>query len=422
MTWPSLPLRRVANISLGKMIQSAPKDDSDTEAPYLRAAHVQRNGQIIKVDSKTMWFKPDELAHRNLVSGDVVVVEGGAGYGRSAVIREALPGWGFQNSIVRVRPDPKLANGTYLDYSLQSALASGAIEVACFSATIPHFTSDKVAAFRVPVPPVEVQHQIADYLDRETARIDTLIEEQQRLIQMLLERRDSIIDEELTQRGVRSPRDLTGDVRYEVPSGWQVLLLGRVLRQLTNGFVGPTRDILTDEGIRYIQGTHIKSGRIDFARRPFFVSRDWHEQRPRIHLTPGDVLIVQTGDIGRVAVVPPDFGEASCHALQIARVRPELLTGEYLATFLSSRIGYSSLLLRATGALHPHLEAGIRAVPIVVPPLGVQEAIVKQASIQASKVDTLIAETERFIEISRERRAALITAAVTGQIDVREMV
>ena len=70
--------------------------------------------------------------------------------------------------------------------------------------------------------------------------------------------------------------------------------MGRTLRQLTNGFVGPTRDILVETGIRYIQGTHIKSGRIEFDRRPFFVSQDWHELRPRIHLREGDVLIVRS--------------------------------------------------------------------------------------------------------------------------------
>jgi type I restriction enzyme S subunit len=201
-----------------------------------------------------------------------------------------------------------------------------------------------------------------------------------------------------------------------------VLLLGRALRQLTNGFVGPTRDILIDDGVRYIQSTHIKAGRINFGRRPFYVSREWHDERPRIHLQAGDVLIVQTGDVGKVALVPPDFGDASCHALQIARVRPELLSGEYLASFLSSRLGYHSLLARATGALHPHLEAGIRAVPIVVPPSAVQAEIVREAAKQTARIEVLIDETEGFIELARERRAALITAAVTGQIDAGEMV
>jgi len=276
------------------------------------------------------------------------------------------------------------------------------------------------ASIEILVPPLPVQRAIVRYLDHETARIDTLIGEQQKLIELLEERRESVVDLILVDQGLRIPERFE-DYSSGLPEGWRVILLGRALRQLTNGFVGPTRDILVEDGVRYIQSTHIKSGRIDFARRPFYVSRAWHEERPRIHLHPGDVLIVQTGDIGKVAVVPPDFGEASCHALQIARTRPEIVSGEYLGAFLSSRLGYQSLLARATGALHPHLEAGIRNVPIVVPPIDVQAQIVRQMYEQTLKIDTLIAESQRFIELAQERRAALITAAVTGQVDVREV-
>ena len=190
-----MPIKRLGNVSLGKMIQPEPKSESDVAAQYLRAAHVQPNGRIIDVDDKTMWFNEKELKLHDLRAGDVVVVEGGAGYGRSAVLRSDLEGWGFQNSIVRVRPQESYSIGRFLDYALQSALSSGEIEVACFTATIPHFTADKVGAFRVPAPPLGEQQAIANYLDRETARIDTLIEEQQGLIEMLRERRRAVVSE-----------------------------------------------------------------------------------------------------------------------------------------------------------------------------------------------------------------------------------
>jgi type I restriction enzyme S subunit len=123
--------------------------------------------------------------------------------------------------------------------------------------------------------------------------------------------------------------------------------LSLVLDQLTNGYVGPTRDILMESGVPYIQSLNIKNGRIDVSKREFFVSRSWHNERPRIHLLEGDVLIVQTGDIGQVAVVPEGFGEASCHALQIARVNRKVMTGPYLGSYLRSSFAYHSLLSRA---------------------------------------------------------------------------
>jgi len=187
---------------------------------------------------------------------------------------------------------------------------------------------------------------------------------------------------------------------------------------LTNGFVGPTRDILVDDGIPYVQSTHIKGGLIDFQRRPFYVTREWHRQRPRIHLREGDVLIVQTGDIGQVAVVPKEFGEASCHALQIARVKADVISGDYLGGYLRTAFGKHSLLCRATGALHPHLEGSIRSVPIVVPPASVQAEVVHEVEGAHATLVSLQGHVHRQIELLGERKRALITSAVTGEFDL----
>jgi type I restriction enzyme S subunit len=203
-----------------------------------------------------------------------------------------------------------------------------------------------------------------------------------------------------------------------LPDGWKVLHLNQTLRQLTNGFVGPTRDILFDEGVKYVQSLHIKNGVIDFERRPFYVANGWHDERPRVHLRHEDVLIVQTGDIGQVAVVPADFGEASCHALQIARVRPEIVSGSYLGEYLRTPFAYQSLLKRATGALHPHLEGGIRDVPVVVPPRSVQDALVDEARSMRNEAERLRECLGHQINLIAEHRQALISAAVTGELDL----
>jgi type I restriction enzyme S subunit len=127
---------------------------------------------------------------------------------------------------------------------------------------------------------------------------------------------------------------------------------------------------------------------------------------------------VQTGDIGQIAVVPPDFGPASCHALQIARVRRDLLSGDFLGAYLRSPFGRHSLLSRATGALHPHLEGGIRDIPIVIPPLVVQSEVMSELRDKATPIDGLRSRLAGQIMLLHEHRQALITAAVTGQLDV----
>jgi type I restriction enzyme, S subunit len=270
----------------------------------------------------------------------------------------------------------------------------------------------------VALPPFDDQRRIADFLDAETEQIDRLVELRNRLLEVLAEKEANLFESAVAGHGFTFPNTLSPDPKtWSPPSKWFVTTLSRVLNQLTNGYVGPTRDILEDSGIRYVQGLHIKRGEIHFERRPFYVSEAWHAQRPRIHLRTDDVLIVQTGDIGQVAVVPPGFGAASCHALQIARVRSEVINGPYLGAYLRSVFGYQSLLSRATGALHPHLEGGIRDVPVVVPPMLIQRRVVEDIRIARSEIRRLEEVVQRQMLLVQERRQALITAVVTGQLD-----
>lgn len=286
-------------------------------------------------------------------------------------------------------------------------------------ATFVELSSDALGSLPIPLPPLDAQRAIADFLDAETARIDALIEKKRRMGKLIQLKAASSLAAAMESHGFVFPESLDPDWgSLPLPEHWRVLHLSQVLDRLTNGFVGPTRDILHDDGIPYIQSLHIKNGMIDFQRRPFFVAEQWHRDRPRVHLRPEDVLIVQTGDIGQVAVVPPNFGEASCHALQIARVRSAVISGSYLGEYLRTPFGYHSLLMRATGALHPHLEGGIRDVPVVVPPKDVQETLVINSRLNRRATDRLIGKLDVQGDLLAEHRQALISAAVMGELGI----
>jgi type I restriction enzyme, S subunit len=411
VTWPRLPIKRLGDVFIGKMLQPAPKTEFDVAAPYLRAAHVQPNGQIIDVDNKTMWFDQAELKLHDLRADDVVIVEGGAGYGRSAVLRDDRDGWGFQKSIIRVRPRTSVATGRFLDYALQAALSAEEIEVACFTATIPHFTADKVEVFQVPAPPLGAQRAIADYLDRETARIDTLIEEQQRLIEMLRERRDSA-----WAARVEEARRLG-----------QTLSIRRLIESIVDGPFGSslTSAHYSDEGARVIRLGNI--GANEFKDEDAaFIPLDYAEELEAHAVKQGDVVVAGLGDdkmpLGRAVVVPalgPAIVKADCY-----RLRPnEQVSAAYLAWVMSAPQTRSQIMLLARGSTRARLNTSVvQQVEVPLPDRSTQNALVAQSHTETAKISRLIAETERFIELARERRAALITATVTGQIDVREMV
>ncbi|MBB4907073.1 restriction endonuclease subunit S [Actinophytocola algeriensis] len=258
------------------------------------------------------------------------------------------------------------------------------------------------------VPPLDEQRAIADYLDRETARIDTLIEEQQRLIEMLRERRRVLatravcfgVDEDVELRDSGDP------VVGLVPRHWTVKAVRYWLESLdgrriplsgeeradrrgdfdyygASGVIDRVNDYLFDEPLVLVSedGANLlmRSTPIAFAAKGrYWVNNHAHVLRP---LSDGDV----------------DFWAQRLEALDVTTV--------------------------VSGAAQPKLTAGALMGLRVSAPDDVDEQrrIAAYLAKQTSKIDTLITESELFVELSRERRAALITAAVTGQIDVREM-
>lgn len=197
-SWPLRPLKAAGHINLGKMIQPDPKLETDFEAPYLRAANVQPNGTLALGDVKNMWFKDSELQMLDVLSGDVVVVEGGiGGFGRAAYINQDLPGFGYQNSINRIRPS-KSVDGRFLTYLLLAARHAGYIHAYCTGVSMPHLTAEKLAAIRVPLPDRATQTNISDHIDARLAKLNALSDNASAVITILHERRSALISAAVT--------------------------------------------------------------------------------------------------------------------------------------------------------------------------------------------------------------------------------
>jgi type I restriction enzyme S subunit len=147
--WLAGQVKNAATVTLGKMRQS--KDSgSDVSVPYLRAANVQPDGVLALDDVNEMWFGDAELEQLSIRAGDVVVVEGGqGGFGRAAYVDEDLPGWGFQNSINRLRPIADF-DGRFIAFYLIALRASGFIRAYSNVVSMPHLTAEKLARPGLP--------------------------------------------------------------------------------------------------------------------------------------------------------------------------------------------------------------------------------------------------------------------------------
>lgn len=184
-------------IILGKMLCSVQPSDNYTLERYFCAANVHFDG-ISDVDTlKEMWFSAQEKELYQVKNGDLLVVEGGAGAGGSAIVT-GLSGTAFiQNSIMIVR-GKQSGDNRYLRYLLEYLVKQGYIEVACNKATIPHFTKDKLATVPYPVVSAAEQKEIADYLDIRCNIINKLIESKQQLLLELETYKKSVIYEYVT--------------------------------------------------------------------------------------------------------------------------------------------------------------------------------------------------------------------------------
>jgi len=310
----------------------------------------------------------------------------------------------------------------YLQYVILTREVISLIDGSTQGAKMPRASWDFLGSLMVPAPPRVEQSAIAAFLDRETGKIDALVAEQERLIALLREKRQAVISEAVTKGldPIVPMKDSGVEWLGEVPAHWEVRSISSLTTKITNGYVGPTRDIFVDEGIRYLQSLHIKNNKINF-HTPYYVSSNWSASHKKSELAAGDVLVVQTGDIGQAAVVEDEFAGCNCHALIILAPLARDLTGQWLSWTLNSPYGRQSLLAIQTGALHPHLNCGdVRDIRIPLPTLDEQSEIVKYLEQKLANFDQLEAEAQAAITLLRERRSALISAAVTGKIDVRD--
>lgn len=271
----------------------------------------------------------------------------------------------------------------------------------------------------VATPPIDEQICIATFLDRKCAEIDSVIADTQRTIEEYKKLKQSIITEAVTKgvRGKRTMKDSGIEWIGEVPTEWKILSLSQVTSSMRNGYVGPTKDLFVDEGVRYIQSLHVKDGAIIFSNGEYYVRPEWAQQHPKIHTD--DILIVQTGDIGQVGLVLEEFDNCNCHALIIATPDKTVIKPKYLTYYLRSVVGKELLLFYKTGALLPHLNSGkIKFAAITCPLFDEQSEIITYLDNKCTEVDKLIAAKEQLLRELESYKKSVIYEHVTGKKEV----
>lgn len=420
--WGVIGLGMRYTIELGKMLDSKRVTGAFLR-PYLRNTDVQWG--FIRVDElPTMDFDPDEVERFLLRYGDLLVCEGGE-VGRCAIWRDEQPGACYQKALHRVRPAlPSLDVPVFLYWCLRAAAAAGTFTADESKATIAHLPAESFRKYRFPFPDTAEQHAIAAFLDRETARIDALVAEQERLIELLREKRQAVISHAVTKGLDPSVPMKDSGVEWLglVPAHWEVLGLKRAASIQTGIAKGKDNAGVETTSLPYLRVANVQDGHFDLsdvARMDVPV-----DEVKRYLLRPGDVLMNEGGDndkLGRGHVW--DGSIAPCvHQNHVFAVRPgPRLTPRWLSHYTSSTVAQFYFTTRAKQStnLASISSTNLLELPVCVPPLAEQHAIAAFLDSTTTRLDALTTEAERAIVLLQERRAALISAAVTGQIDVR---
>jgi type I restriction enzyme, S subunit len=283
---------------------------------------------------------------------------------------------------------------------------------------------DKIKELLVIVPSLPEQQIIAAFLDRETGRIDALTGKQEKLVDLLKEKRSALISRAITRGLDDSVKLKPSGVQWlgEVPEHWEVMTLKNVVSTPVTDGPHETPKIL-DEGIPFISAEAIRDNKIDFSRKRGYISEAEHRRFSlKYHPKRDDIYMIKSGaTTGKLAIVETDDEFNIWSPLAVIRVNIKKANAIFILLSMNSKEFQTSVQLFWSYGTQQNIGMNvIENLRIPLPPLSEQLAIAAFLDRETAKIDTLIAKAKTFTEKLKEYRTALISAAVTGKIDLRE--
>ena len=427
--WPLLRLRFCTTVNPSRSeLNGLP---ADTEVSFVPMESVCEYGGL-RLD-QTKPLADVSTGYTYFRDGDVVVAKITPCFenGKGSIAQGLTSGVGFGTTELHVLRRSQRLDPAFLFYLTIShpfrSIGAAFMHGAGGQKRVP---DDFVRDFRHPIPPIDEQRAIVGFLDRETARIDALIEKKRRQIELLHEKRAALISHAVT-KGLdpTAPMKDSGiDWLGQIPRTWRVLQFRRVIRALEQGWspVAEEREAEAEEWA-VLKISAVAQG----CFRP-----SEHKALPpslgpemRYEVRPGDLLLTRSN-------TPEKVGDA-CY---VRETRHRLLMSDliyrlhldqrsclhpYACYWLISRPGRAAIEADArgtSGSMVKIAQSHIRAWPLLVPAVEEQSAIVRYLDREMSRLGVIAGKIEASIDRLREYRTALISAAVTGKLDVRTTV
>ena len=368
----------------------------------------------------------EEYRRKALPQRDDLLMGKAASTGKIARVKVDFE-FSIWSPLALIRLNPEASNPSFYEHSLKSPIVQAQIDNLCTANTQKNISMDDIPKLVLTRPPLVEQTQIAAFLDRETAKIDGLVAEQRRLMALLKEKRQAVISHAVTQGlNPHAPMKPSGvEWLGAVPAHWEVCPVRRVVSSIEQGwspecFARPA----DDEEWGVLKAGCVNRGIYDPSENKALPIELAPVEAYEVHV--GDVLMSRASGspelVGSTALVTSTPGRLMLSD-KIFRFQFEnWIEPRFFVVALSSRPLRSQIeqaLSGGNGMANNLPQSSLLGFYLSVPPKSEQLEICAYLDNQTEKLDTLTTEAQRAIDLLQERRTALVSAAVTGQIDVR---
>jgi len=392
---------------------------SDDGALFIRIGNLTRTSINLDLSDIEHVVPPQGAeVERTRVRKDDVLISVTAYIGSVAVVTEDIEEAYVNQHIALTRPRTDEVDSRWLGYCLLSRVGQSQFRSLLYGGTKEGLGLGDVTNLMVIVPALDEQKCITAHLDRETAKLDALIAKHERLIELLQEKRTALISHAVTKGLDPSAPMKDSGVPWlgQIPAHWETLLLKRIA-SIRYGLGQPPPEVT--DGVALIRATNIKSGRISNDGMIWIDPNEVPESRSAF-LAEGEIIVVRSGAYtGDSARVPAEYSGALAGYDMVVIIRRGV-SSFFAWQFLCPTVRDIQFIPSSLRAAQPHLNAEeLAETVVIVPPIPEQQAIAVYLDCETAKLDALIAKIRASIGTLREYRAALISAAVTGKVDVR---
>jgi len=416
MNWGRYKLKYV----LSNRITDGPHETPefiDSGIPFFSADSIQ-NGELVTDQCRFISFEDHErFQKKSKISKDDILLCKAASTGKIARVKVDFE-FSVWSPLAIIKLNKELANTSFIEYMLKSPALQSQIDILCTNNTQQNISMDDIPLLELSLPSIFEQQAIASFLDRETSRIDALIQKKERMIELLKEKRIALITQAVTKGLDPNVPMKDSGIEWlgEVPEHWEVIKM-KYLGQALIGLTYSPDDVVFDNGTLVLRSSNIQNSSLSIGRDDdVFV--DAHIPG-KLMVIENDILICSRNGsralIGKSAIIKKNLYATFGAFMTVYRSK----FNTYIRWVLQSSMFSSLCSGYVTSTINQLTQDSLNNISIPLPPESEITRISNCLESEIQRFKTLMDKTRTSISLLREYRASLIHHAVTGKIDLR---